>query len=136
MTDSAYALAAVMSTRELERLYSGLSLLVSAAVDGTRIAALAGFGALEALLDPDLLQRAGRAEATPTLTWAGRDTFARSLAELRDTALELDALDVYACSASVDTMGLTAADVEARLRGVMSTPRFLRETAGARLLFV
>jgi hypothetical protein len=33
-------------------------------------------------------------------------------------------------------MAVEEADVEARLTGVMSTPRFLRETAGARLLFV
>ncbi|MEA2309658.1 MAG: hypothetical protein QOI65_1944, partial [Thermoleophilaceae bacterium] len=45
-------------------------------------------------------------------------------------------LAVYGCSASLDTMPLTTADVEDRLAGVMSTPRFLRETAGARLIFV
>jgi hypothetical protein len=33
-------------------------------------------------------------------------------------------------------MSLTAADVEQRLSGVMSTPRFLREVAGAELLFI
>jgi hypothetical protein len=33
-------------------------------------------------------------------------------------------------------MTLTEDDVEARLTGVMSTPRFLRESAGARLIFV
>jgi hypothetical protein len=33
-------------------------------------------------------------------------------------------------------MSLTAMDVEERLAGVMSTPRFLRESRGATLLFV
>jgi len=52
-----YALAAVLSAGELERLYSGLSMLVSAASDGERAAALAGFAALDLLLDPDLARR-------------------------------------------------------------------------------
>ena len=125
-----------MSSGELERFYSGLSVLVSTATDGGRCAGLATYRALELLLDDDLLQRASEPEATPSLSWAGRDTFARSLLELRATALDLDALELYACAASVDTMNLTAAEVEERLEGVMSTPRFLRETSGARLLFV
>ena len=131
------ALAAVLSTGEPERLYSGLSVLVSTAADGTPCAALASFGALGLLLDPDLLRRAQEPDATPSLAWAGRETFARSLVELVDTALELDALTVHACAASVETMALDAADIEARgLDGVKSTPRFLRDTAGARLIFV
>jgi hypothetical protein len=131
------SLAAVLSTGEPERLYSGLSVLVSSAADGTPSAALASFGALELLLDPDLLRRAQEPEATPSLAWAGRETFGRSLVELVDTALELDALSVHACAASVETMALDAADIEARgLDGVKSTPRFLKDTAGARLIFV
>jgi peroxiredoxin family protein len=129
-------LAAVLSTGEPERLYSGLSLLVSAASDGVPCLALAAFAGLELLLDPDLGRRAQEPEATPSLAWAGRETFGRSLAELRDSALELDGLRIYACAASVETMELTAADVEERLAGVLSTPRFLREAAGARLVFV
>lgn len=129
-----YELAAVMSTGSLERLYSGLSLLVTGAAEGRRCAALAAFGMLTAMLDDDLLRRAQEPEQTPSLAWAGRETFARSLASLRDTALEL--VDVYACAASVETMALTEADLEGRLKGVMSTPRFLRETGGATLLFV
>ena len=136
MPPGSYALAAVLSAGELERLYSGLSMLVSAASDGERAAALAGFAALDLLLDPDLARRAQEPEATPSLSWAGRETFGRSLGELRDTALDLEQLDVYACSASVETMALTEKQVEERLAGVMSTPRFLRETAGARLIFV
>jgi peroxiredoxin family protein len=136
VNSSPYALAAVLSTGDPERFYSGLSVLVSTAADGSRCAGLASFGALHLLLDEDLLHRAAEPEATPSLSWVGRDTFARSLLELRDTALGLDGLDLYACAASVETMSLTAADVEGRLNGVMSTPRFLREAQGAALLFV
>jgi peroxiredoxin family protein len=131
-----YRLAAVLATGEPERLYSGLSLLVSMAADGQQCAGLAAFRGLDLLLDDDLLARAENADATPALSWQGRDTFARSLVELRDTALGLDALSLFACSASVETMSLTSTDVEERLDGVMSTPRFLRETAGAQLVFV
>lgn len=134
--DSSYTLAAVLATGDMQRLYSGLSLLVSAAVDGEACAALATFRSLELIVDPGLGRLAADPEATPGLAWQGREKFARSLAELRDTALSLDSLAVFACSASIDTMPLSAADVEDRLDGLMSTPRFLRETAGARLLFV
>jgi peroxiredoxin family protein len=134
--DSSYTLAAVLATGDIQRLYSGLSLLVSAAVDGEACAALATFRSLELIVDPGLGRLAADPEATPGLAWQGREKFARSLAELRDTALSLDSLAVFGCSASIDTMPLSASDVEDRLDGVMSTPRFLRETAGARLLFV
>lgn len=136
MNSPSYDVAVVLSSGEVERFYSGLSVLVSSASDGSRCAALASFRALELLLDDDLLRRATEPEATPSLSWAGRDTFARSLLELRDTALGLDGLDLYACAASVETMSLTPAAVEERLVGVMSTPRFLREARGATLLFV
>ena len=129
-------LAAVLASGEVERLYSGLSVLVSTAADGTPCAALGAFRALDLLLDPDLARRGMEPDATPSLSWAGRETFGRSLAELRDTALELDALALYACAASVETMELIPADVEQRLDGVRSTPRFLREAEGAQLLFV
>ena len=129
-------LAAVLASGELERLYSGLSILVSTAAGGAPCAGLAAFRALELVLAPDLGRRALERDATPSLSGAGRETFARSLAELRDAALELDGLTLYACAASVETMGVAAADVEARLDGVRSTPRFLRENEGARLLFV
>ncbi len=135
MTASPWRLAAFLSSGELERLYTALSVLVSAASDGARCAALASFGALESLLDEDLLRRAQEPEATPALSWAGRETFARSLIELRETAWGLEGLALYACSASVDTMSLTPAEVGERLDGVMSTPRFLREAEGARLFF-
>jgi peroxiredoxin family protein len=129
-------LAVVLATGELERLYSGLSLLVSTASEGHPCAALAVFRGLELLLEGDLRRRALDPEGTPSLSWAGRETFARSLHELRETALEAPALRLYACSASVETMGLDSADVETSLDGVRSTPRFLHEAADARLLFV
>ena len=117
MNDDSYELAAILATADAGELYSGLSVLVSTAADGGRCAALAAFGALALLRDPDLEHAGGSA------------TFGRSLAELRDTALELDNLTVWACSASVETLGLSG---QSPLDGVMSTPRFLRETAAAR----
>ena len=129
------ALAAILSTDKPERLYEGLSVLVSTAADGEPVAALATFGALDLILDPDLLRRVQEPEATPSLSWAGRETFARSLTELVDTAF--DQLTIHACAASVETMALDRAGIDAsRLDGVKSTPRFLRDTAGARLIFV
>jgi peroxiredoxin family protein len=130
------SLAAVLSTGEPERLYSGLSLLVSTATEGEPCAALVTFRALDLVLDPDLVRRVQEPDATPVLAWAGREKFAGSLVGLLDTARELDELALYACSASVETMALTPAEVEERLDGVRSTPRFLREVGGARLIFV
>jgi peroxiredoxin family protein len=136
VTAGDYELAAVLSTGHLERLYSGLSLLVTSAAEGRRCAALAAFGALAALLDDDLAARARHPDAVPSLDPAGRETFARSLAGLRDTAFELDSLPVYACAASVETMAIDKAQLDGKLAGVMSTPRFLRAAEGATLLFV
>jgi peroxiredoxin family protein len=136
VTSQEYSLAAVVSTGELERFYSGLSVLVSTAADGEPCAALAAFSGLAIMHDDDLYRRAQEPEATPSLSWAGRETFASSLLELRDTALQLEGLTIYACSASVESMSVTPLAVEERLAGVMSTPRFLRETRGATFLFV
>jgi peroxiredoxin family protein len=131
------ALAAILSTNEPERLYSGLSVLVSTAADGKTTAALASFGALDLILDPDLQRRVQEPEATPSLTWAGRETFARSLGELIETALGIEAFTIHACSASIETMGVEPAAVTERgLDGVKSTPRFLRDAGTATLLFV
>jgi peroxiredoxin family protein len=131
------AIAAVLSTNEPERLYSGLSVLVSSAADGAPATALVGFGALELMLDRDIERRVQEPDATPSLSWAGRETFARSLSELIETALDLDTLTVHACAASMETMGLEPASIAERgLDGVKSTPRFLRDAGDAALIFV
>lgn len=133
--DPQYELAVIFATGEVERLYSGLSVLASTAVDGNgRCAALASFRALALILEPDLGRHAQEPEAMPSLSWAGREAFGNSLAELRDTVLALDSVEVWACSASVETMALSPADVDDKLNGVMSTPRFLRNTKNARRL--
>jgi hypothetical protein len=129
-------IAAFLESGELQRLYTGLSLLVSAAADGRPARALVGFGALAPMLDDRLLARALRPEAAPDVVDAGREAFARTLAELRDTAIELEDCRVWACAAAVEATGTDRALVEARLDGVLSTPRFLREVAGAQLVVV
>jgi peroxiredoxin family protein len=122
-------IAAILESGEPQRLYTGLSLLVSAAAEGRPARGLVGFGALGPLL-------ADRppADGAPDVTDAER--FARTLAELRDTAAELENCRLWACAAAVEATGAARADVEARLDGVMSTPRFLREVAGADLVVV
>ena len=125
---AARPLAVVLASADLERLYTGLSLLVSAAADGRGAAGLATFGALAPLLDPQLSATALQPEASPGLTELGRRTFARSLEELRDLARE----HVHACAAAVETTGLDPSS----LAGVMSTPRFLAAHADAELVVV
>jgi predicted peroxiredoxin len=115
-------IAAVLATDDPTRLYSGLSVLVSTAVEDVPCLALASFKALEFLLRP--------------LPVAEGDTFALSLEELIETAHELPTLKIYACSASVETLGIGADQVARQLDGVLSTPRFLREAGDARLIFV
>jgi peroxiredoxin family protein len=127
-------IAAILETSDAQRLYTGLSLLVSAAADGTPARGLVTFGALGPLLDDHL--EAHVAVAATQVIESERAPFARTLAELRDSALELENCRIWACSAAVAAAGLSHAVVEARLHGVMSTPRFLRETAGARLVVV
>jgi peroxiredoxin family protein len=129
-------IAAFLESGELQRLYTGLSLLVSAAADGTPARGLVGFGALAPMLDERLMARALRPDATPDVSDSGREAFARTLAELRDTALELPDCRLWACAAAVEATGASRTEIEARLDGVMSTPRFLREVAGADLVVV
>lgn len=124
-------LAVVLASADLERLYTGLSIVVSAAADGRGVRALATFGALEPLIDPELESRALDPGGTPHLSADGRATFARSLVELRDLA----APHVRACAASAQTTGLEAAIAE-RLAGIEGMPRFLGETAGGELVVV
>ena len=64
-------LAVVLASADLLRLYTGLSLLVSARAEGREVSALATFGALAPLLDPELEARALDARATPGLTPGG-----------------------------------------------------------------
>jgi peroxiredoxin family protein len=124
-------LAAILESGDPERLYTGLSLIVSAASAGEEARGLATFGALGALLDPELEARAARA-ATHVVD-AERDAFARTLVELRAAAQELPNCRIWACAAAVQTTGATLTD---RLEGVLSTPSFLREVAGAQLVVV
>ncbi len=102
-------LAAILESGDANRLYTGLSLLVSTAVEGEPARGLVSFGAL-----PIFAER----------------RFAGPLAELVGALGDVDDLRLYACAAAVDQTG-TDAGLE-----VMSTPRFLRETAGARLVVV
>jgi peroxiredoxin family protein len=129
----ASGIAAVLASGAPEELYSGLSLLVSSAAPSI---GLATFRALDLIMDPHLAERVRDPGATPALSADGRGRFAASLVELLDTACALDTVGLYACSASVETMAIAKGAVEARLDGVMSTPRFLREAAGAQLIFV
>ncbi len=126
-------IAVILASGRLDRLYTALSLLVSAAAEGEPARGLVTFEALEPLLDEQLLARALRPDETPALTEPGRETFARSLVELRETAAELPDCRIWACAAAVETTGL---EVEGRLDGILSTPRFLREVAGAQLVVV
>jgi peroxiredoxin family protein len=119
----------VLATGDPERLYSGLSLIVSTAAEGARCAVLLSFRGLELFTAKDLERRA-EDSGDALLTPVGRETFGRSLVELRDTVLALDTIDVHVCSATSETT-LIESDLP-----VLSTPRFLRVTQGARLLFV
>jgi peroxiredoxin family protein len=127
-------IAAILESGEPQRLYRGLSLLVSAAADGRPARGLVGFGALAPLLDPQLMGRGLRPEAAPDVADGGREAFARTLAELRDTAVELEECRLWACAAAVDLTAVSRADVEARLEGILSTPQFLIEVARADLV--
>jgi peroxiredoxin family protein len=129
-------IAVILESGQPERLYTGLSLLVSAAADGQPARGLVTFGALAPLLDDALEARALAPGAAPDVTDAGRAAFARTLVQLRATAAELEDCRLWACAAAVEAAGLERAAVEARLDGVMSTPRFLREVAGAELVVV
>ncbi len=110
-------LAAILESGEPGRLHTGLSLLVCTAVEDEPARGLVSFGALGPLVSGEL-------GGDPTLEalWA--------------TARELPGLRLWACTAAVDAAGTDRAAVDAVLDGVMSTPRFLAETAGARLVVV
>ncbi len=111
-------IAVILESGDPTRIYTALSLLVSTAAEGEPARGLVSFGALRPLLEPD----------------AGDGVFGRSLAELRATAAELEDCRLWACAAAVETTGLAPAGP--LVEGVMSTPRFLKETEGARLVVV
>jgi hypothetical protein len=111
------SLAAVLATGEPERLYSGLSVLVSRTIEGERCIALATFRSLDLLLSWPM---------------GGESRFDRSMTELIDVARSLKTLDIWACAASCDLLEIKVEPLD----GVMSTPRFLREARGAELIFV
>ena len=123
-------LAVILASADLERLYTGLSLLVSAAAEGRRALGLATVPALGPLLDAELERRALDPAATPHLSDAGRPVFARSLVELRELARG----EIRACAAAAQTTD--SPGLEERLGGVVSTPTFLREHADAELVVV
>ena len=127
-------IAVVLASGDPARLYTGLSLLVSAASAGEPARGLVTFDALAPLLDPALEARALRPEETPAISDAGRPTFARTLAGLRDAAAELPDCRIWACAAAAETTGASRAAIDERLDGVLSTPRFLSEIGDARLV--
>jgi peroxiredoxin family protein len=122
-------IAVIFASGEPTRLYTGLSLLVSAASEGEAARGLVTFDALAPLVDPDLEGRALRSGAV-----ADAATFARTLAGLRDAAADLPDCRIWACAAAADTTGVPRGAIEERLDGVLSTPRFLRAIGDARLV--
>src|SRR5918995_1492593 len=114
-------IAAILESGELERVCTGLSLLVSAASEGRPARALATYGALGVLLDEDLEARA-LAGGAPHVAPEARAVFARTLAELRTAARELEDVRIWACAAAVEATRADRVVVDARLDGVLSTP--------------
>ena len=110
--------AVILESGEPTRVYTALSLLVSAAAEGEPARGLVSFGALEPLL-ADV---------------PGDGVFERSLRELRATATQLEDCRLWACAAAVETTGRQPDGT--LIEGVMSTPRFLKATEGARLVVV
>src|SRR3954451_12573126 len=124
-------LAVILESGDPERLYTALSLLVSAASAGGPGRRLGAFGGLRPLLDPALGERAG-----DHVTAAELEAFGRTLAELRAAARELPDCRIWACAAAVQATGADWATVSERLEGVTSTPQFLRDVEGAQLVVV
>jgi peroxiredoxin family protein len=107
-------LAVILESGDPTRLYTAFSLLVSTAVEGEAAHGLVSFGALTALL---------------------REPSDPSFAELRRTAPEAG-VQLAVCSAALDASGVDRATAEAAIGPVTTTPRFLKDTAGARLVVV
>lgn len=108
----------MIATGEPERLYAGLSIIVSKAADGEDCSVLLSFAGMELFTSP-------MHEGAP---------FDDSLRALRDQAVEMPNIRLYVCAATVE-LGQVEPSME-KLDGVLSTPRFLREVAGECVLFV
>ena len=118
-------LAAILETDDPQRLYTGLSLLVSAASDGEPVRVLLGFGALRALLDPDSFRaRVRRSSSRPSAS--------RSSGRWRRCATPPPSCFVQGLGVRAALEATSVARPRERLEGVISTSRFLREAAGAR----
>jgi peroxiredoxin family protein len=113
-------MAVILESGEPERMYTALSLLVSAASDGEEARGLVSFGALERLKAGGFPGHGG--------------VFFRTLQEMLQLAGELEACRMWACAAAAEVNGIT--EPPPPLEGIMSTPRFLKETEGARLVVV
>ena len=126
-------IAAILESGELERaLDRALAARVRRRGRARGRAALATFGALGVLLD-DACSSA-RGARTRRRTWP-TPAVRRSRARWWSCATpppRSSGVRIWACAAAVEATGADRAAVEARLDGVMSTPRFLREVAGAR----
>lgn len=116
-------LAAILESGDPERLYTGLSLVVTAATMGRPVRGFVGFGALVALSAPAAGEHVIERE---------RGAFVETLTQLRDAALALPDCRLYACAAAIQATGADAG----AFAGMTSMPQFLRETEGAELVFV
>ena len=117
-------IAVILESGEPTRLYTALSLLVSAAADGREARGLVSFGALPVMLD----------DTVDTIN--GGDVFGRSFADLRDTAAQLPLCRLEVCSAAVAAGGADRGVVESRIGPITSTPQFLAEVQGWQLVVV
>ena len=109
-------LAVILETADPERLYTGLSLAVSAAAEGEPVRVLLGFAPLGSGFEPG-----------PHVIEAEREAFTHTLKALWTTAHEL--CEVQACAAAAQGTGSTGTPV-------ISMPQFLREIGDARLVVV
>ena len=126
-------IAAILESGELERVCTGLSLLVSAAADGAPGARAGHLRRARRCCSTTSSRRArwSRRRRRTSPTRAARRSRARS-PSCATPRPRCDGVRIWACAAAVEATGADRAAVEARLDGVMSTPRFLREVARAR----
>src|ERR1700759_45975 len=89
-------LAAILESGDPERLYTGLSLLVTSATIGRPVRGFVGFGAL--------VPPAGPAPGGNVIA-PERDAFVETLTQLRDAALALPDCALYACAAAIQATG-------------------------------